>query len=82
MEIQEIHIKKIGEQICVPEKAGQPLIIDLIATIQDGKLEDTRINPRDAQEFSLFPDNLYSGHWEYLEKLTKFLNEVLKLRKK
>lgn len=84
MKIEDTHIKKAVERINVPEpEAGQPTsVISLTATIEDNELMNIEISSL-GKEFSIMPSGLYTQYyWSYLEKLAKFLNEVLKLRKK
>ncbi|GAH57096.1 unnamed protein product [marine sediment metagenome] len=84
MEIQEIQIKTIGDMIQIPAQNKNFAILDLIAKIENDRLTKVYVNKRETGTgISLIPDNVYTDDkWEYLEKLTKFLNEILKLRKK
>lgn len=84
MEIQEIHIKIVGDVIEIPTNSEIPTILDLIAKIENDKLTEVEVNKRETGKgISLIPDNVYADDkWGYLAKLTDFLNDVMKLRKK
>ena len=85
MEVEESYTKIAKRQLEFreSEEAKVLLRIDLSARIIDEELTEIEIVPWGGKAFSLFPTNLRSDfNTEYVEKLTKFLDEVLKLLKK
>jgi len=91
MKTEETYIKKISSG---EFQVANLIRINLTATIENENLKQVKVYCQNLNfseaftQLTLVPENLckefeateYS--WEYLEKLAKFLNEVLKLRKK